>query len=165
MVRLPKSLVAELLSPAALALAEREIRRLASERQAVSAAKPGRNTGKISKLDQQISQLERFRSEGVLSPDVAGAAIAKASADRQELTAAETAGDTRLLDRVVQMLPRAAEAYWAQVARVREVLSDEKAVHTARVALRELLGGPVKLRPASDGNYLIAEADTAQPPC
>jgi hypothetical protein len=58
---------------------------------------------------------------------------------------------------IVKMLPRAAEAYRAQVAKIRDVLQDENAVHRARVALRDMLDGPVKLSPSPEGKYLIAE--------
>jgi hypothetical protein len=58
---------------------------------------------------------------------------------------------------IVKMLPRAAEAYRAQVAKIRDVLQDENAVHRARVALRDMLDDPVKLSPSPEGKYLIAE--------
>jgi len=146
-----------LLSPTAVALAEQEIRRLHRDQQTANRDKPGRNAGKVAKLDAQLAQLERLQAEGVLSPDVAGAAIARAKAAREPLLNADAAGDTSKLDRVVKMLPRAAEAYRAQVAKIREVLQDEQAVHRARVALRDLLDGPVKLSPSPEGKYLIAE--------
>jgi hypothetical protein len=155
--KLIQPVVAELLSPEAIALAEKELRRLHREHQAASTAQPGRTNGKLAKLDQQIVQVERLRAEGVLTEDIAAAAIAKANADRRDLAAADTAADSRELARVLKLLPRAAEAYRAQVAEVREALTDEKRVHRARVALRELLGGAVKLRPAPDAKYLIAE--------
>ncbi len=150
-------IVEGLLSPAAVTLAEQEIKRLHREQQTANQDKPGRNAAKIAKLDAQLAQLEKLQADGVLSPDVAGAAIAKAKADREPLVTADDTGDTMKLNRIVKMLPRAADAYRAQVEKIREVLQDEKAVHRARVALRDLLDGPVKLRPSPEGRYLVAE--------
>ena len=150
--RLLAPIVEGLLSPAAVALAEQEIRRLHREEQTANRDKPGRNAGKVAKLDAQLAQLERLLADGVLSPDVAGAAIERAKSDRATLHATDAAGDSHKLDRVVKMLPRAAEAYRAQVAKIREALGDETAVHPARVALRDLLDGPVKLSPSLRGS-------------
>lgn len=93
----------------------------------------------------------------MLSPDVAGAAVAKAETDRRELAAADTGTHGYQLDKVLKMLPRAAAAYRPQVAQPREALTDEWTVHRERAALREQFGSPVKLRPATDGKHLIAE--------
>lgn len=111
-----------LLSPAAIVLAVQEIRRLHREDQAANRDKPGRNAGKVSKLDAQLGQLERLLTDGVLSPEVAGAAIGKAKEERAAFMAADASGDTQKLNQVVRMLPRAAESYRAQVANIREVL-------------------------------------------
>ena len=150
-------IVEGLLSPAAVALAEQEIRRLHREQQTENRDRPGRNAAKVAKLDAQLVQLERLQAEAILSPDVAGAAITKANGDREQLLTADAVGDTSKLDRIVKILPRVADAYRAQVEKAREVLREERAVHRARAALRDLLDGPVKLRTSPEGKHLIAE--------
>ncbi len=55
-------------SPAAVSLAEQRNRRLHRERQNATRDKPGRNAGKVTKLDVQLAQLERLQAEGVCKP-------------------------------------------------------------------------------------------------
>lgn len=61
--------------------------------------------------------------------------------------AAGSKADSRQLEHIVNMVPKAAEAYRAQVRKMREVLAEERAAHRGRAALRELFGGTVKLHP------------------
>jgi hypothetical protein len=49
------------------------------------------------------------------------------------------------------------ETYTAGVARLQEILSEPDNVRVARNAMRELLGGPIRLGPPAEANHLLAE--------
>ena len=78
-------------------------------------------------------------------------------ADRDALDQANTQAQDRGLDKVVRMLPRIADAYRRQVKSLMDGSADQRAVHSARAALRDLFGGPVRLIPAESGDHLLAE--------
>jgi hypothetical protein len=56
----------------------------------------------------------------------------------------------------------AAKAYREQVARIRDTLANPVAVHRARAAISELVGGRIKLTPAHSRDHLVAEINLDQ---
>jgi site-specific DNA recombinase len=149
--------VTQLLSPEAIALAGKEMQRVYRERKGTPQVLPKKHAAEVAKLDRQLEELERLKREGVLSKDVAAAAAEKARSDRAALLKASEQGQLRDIDRVVRMLPKAAEAYRQTVGQITVALSDPRRIHRARAALRELLGESIPLAPAPSGDHLIAE--------
>jgi hypothetical protein len=93
--------------------------------------------------------------EGVLSGLVAAAAIEKARQERGAILASVDTKASTEVDRVIRMLPRAAEAYRQTIKDMATVLGDPRRIHKARADLREILGDTIPLRP--EGDYLVAE--------
>ena len=145
--------VEQLLSPEAVALAGKEMQRLYRESQALPAPTPQKHAAQLARLDRQIEELERLKREGVLSGGVADAAIEKVRADHASLLAAVDTKQSKDVDRVVRMLPKAADAYRKTVADMGSALGDERRIHKARAALRELLGESIPLAPAAPGPF------------
>ncbi len=149
--------VEQLLSPAAITLAAKEMQRLYRERQAVPAMAPKKHAAQLARLDRQIEELERLEREGVLTGAVAAAAKEKARADRAALLASNDKGEAREVERVVRMLPQAAAEYRKTVAEMGSALGDARRIHQARAALREILGDSIPLTPDRAGRHLVAE--------
>ena len=149
--------VEQLLSPEAVALAQKEMRRIARERQAGATPAPKKHNAQVARLDRQVEELERLLKDGVLSEAVAASAIDTARAERTALLSAADGSASKAIERVVTMLPKAAETYRQTVAEMRTVLRDARRIHRARAALRELLGESIPLAPAASGDYLVAE--------
>lgn len=128
-----------MLSPAAIEHAVRTMRALARTEA------PVENVD-TAQIEAQIAELERLRAAGVLSPEIAGAALARA---HRELEVARRPRRTN-----VQAEVFGAEAEYREAA---EALSDAikgDDVPAAREALKAMLG-PITLRP--QGNRLEAE--------
>jgi DNA invertase Pin-like site-specific DNA recombinase len=94
-----------------------------------------------AKLDAQIAELERLRASGVLSADIAGAALQKAYKERD--------AGSRKSKRKAEPLKDAVEAYRATVREMRKVL-EAGDIPAARDALLLMLDGPLQLRPKGD---------------
>lgn len=60
------------------------------------------------------------------------------------------------------MLPKAAKVYRAQTTTIRETLADPLAVHRARAAISELVGGHITQTPANSRDHLAAEVNLNQ---
>lgn len=126
--RILAPVVQELLSPAAI---EEAVRQMRAHR-----AKALRESGD----DRELAELRRLVREGVLSPEVAAPAIAEAR------RRAETAS--------LQLGPAPTPEVWrAAVSRMREILTGRD-VDAARECLRELIG-TVRCVPA--GDHVVAE--------
>jgi site-specific DNA recombinase len=95
--------IRELLSPEAVALASETIQRLYRERQAQPARTPRKQNAQVARLDRQIEDLERLVRDGVLTAEVAAAAIERARAERSGLMATAYGQAVKRLDQVVRM--------------------------------------------------------------
>jgi hypothetical protein len=102
---------------------------------------------KTANLDAQIAELERLRASGVLSADIAEAALQKAYKERD--------ARSRKSERKAEPLKDAVEAYRATVREMRKVL-EAGDIPAARDALLLMLDGPLQLRP--QGARLVAAA-------
>jgi site-specific DNA recombinase len=102
-------------------------------------------TGEAALLDERIKRLRKRLKEGDpdLDADELEVAIEKAEAKRAALAAAPAT--QRDADRVVMMLPKAAEAYRRMVGL--GLTKDPEAAAQARTVLRQLVGGGIKLVP------------------
>jgi site-specific DNA recombinase len=127
-----------LLAPEARAFALAEMARLA--RLEADAPSP-----ELAKVEAQIGELERLKREGVLSAEIAGAALSRAYRDRDAARRATAP--------VSDVLFGADGAYAATVADLWRLVEGDD-MGAARGALRDLVG-PVKLHPA--GDHLVAE--------
>lgn len=126
-----------LLSPEAVGHAVRVMREMAKA-EAISPAP------ELTRIDQQIAELERLRAAGTLSPEIAGAALARAHRERDH---------ARRPVAVADPLFGAEDAYSEVVDDMRRAIEGDD-VSTARDALRSMLG-PIKLHPRE--NHLAAE--------
>jgi hypothetical protein len=103
-------------------------------------------------LEARIARLrERLdRGDPDLTADELLAAIEKAEAKRAKLLAASPDGKVtfKLLDR----LPKAGALYRRQI--VEGLAGDPRAAAKARILLRELFGGEIRLTPQADGGLL-----------
>ena len=124
---------------------------------ATPAPAPKQHAAQLARLDRQIEQVERLRREGVLDGPVATAAASKARSEREALLSSADRREVKKIDRVVKMLPKAAEEYRKTVTEMSTSLKDPRLIHRARTALRELLGDTIHLSPAPSGDHLIAE--------
>jgi site-specific DNA recombinase len=127
-----------LLGPEAEAHALRTMRQLACGDAETSAPE-------TTKLDVQIAELEKLRASGVLSPEIAGAALERAYRDRDTARRPNKAADPLL---------GAEREYRETVRAMREALGSED-IPTARDALQSMLEGPIRLQPR--GGQLVAE--------
>ena len=127
----------DLLSPAAVTHALETMRKLAT----ADATAPA---PELEKLDAQIAELERLRSVGVLSHDIAGAALSRAYRERDKAVRPSKAIDP---------LFGAESEYRETVEAMRGAIAGED-IPVARDALRSLLA-PIRLHPR--GDHLAAE--------
>jgi DNA invertase Pin-like site-specific DNA recombinase len=135
--RILETIIDRWLSPEAIEYAVKCMRDMAKE----EAAAPGPD---LTKIDAQIAELERLRDAGVLSPEIAGAALARAYRERNQARRTRT---------VVDPLFGAGNEYKATVLGMRDLIQGED-VPAAREALRAILG-QIKLYP--QGDSLAAE--------
>lgn len=98
----------------------------------------------LARIEAQIAELERLRAAGVLSPEIAGAALARAHREREQ---------ARRPSNVVDPLFGAEAEYLATVEAMREAIQGDD-IPVAREALRAMVG-PIRLHP--QGNHLVAE--------
>lgn len=105
----------------------------------------------LARLDSQIAELERLRASGVLSAEIAGAALTRAHRDRDA---------ARRPANIVQPLFGAEDEYVAVVEGLFGVIEGDD-VPVAREALRDILG-PIRLHP--EGSYLVAELSAGRLP-
>jgi len=128
-----------ILSPEAIAHAVRVMRELAKAE--ASAPAP-----ELARIEAQIAELERLRAAGILSPEIAGAALARAYREREQAK--------RPSKIVAPLFGAEAEAeYVATAEAMRESITGDD-IPVAREALREILG-PIRLHPRED--HLVAE--------
>ena len=109
---------------------------------------------KLLALEDRIGRLRaRLRSgDPDMAADELQLGIDRAEAKRQELL--DSAPAARASAKVLTMLPRAAVAYRRQIAEGLD--GDARAASRARAAIRQLVGGEIKLLPDRKGGYLIA---------
>ena len=146
----------QLLSPAAIKLAVDEIRRL-SRQSSETSTNPPELAAKIARLDRQIEQLSTMLKDGTLAPTIAGVALQKAHEERADALAARQHKGEIEVEKIVRILPKAAQGYLAQVRAIRQGHAEEAVIHRSRAVLSALFGGVVRLVPADTGDHLIAE--------
>jgi hypothetical protein len=141
-------------------LAPDRVQRMAKELQAEYAARLRAQVTQVEKapkelleLDNRIGRLrERMeRGDPDMPRDELQAAIDRADAKRVDLKNAVTQ-KTDLSDKVLSALPRAAALYKRQIAL--GLAGDRRAADKARVLLRNLFGGHIRLAPQPDGGLI-----------
>lgn len=98
----------------------------------------------LARVEAQIAELERLRASGTLSPEIAGAALARAYRERDQAKRAS---------KVVDPLFGAEDVYTETVEAMRDAIQGDD-VPAAREALRGIVG-PIRLHP--EGGQLFAE--------
>ncbi len=142
----------ELLAPARVEKMAQEMRRYFAERMKAVRAKDSERPQELADLDARISRLRvRLKSgDPDLSRDDITAAIERVEAQRAEIEAAQPL--ERASAKVVAMLPKAAALFRAQVQAGLD--GDAHAAGRARVVLRELFGGKIRLAPEPKGGLV-----------
>jgi site-specific DNA recombinase len=146
----------ELCSPAAVKHFSTEYTRRCNEQHTSAREQLRKTPAKVTKLDAEIVELEEMIRSGRLSPAIAGAALAKARADRAALSGAKDNADAQAQSKVVRLMPRAAEALSKKLDDLAGSLSDPAIVQRARPLIHAYFGGTVKVRPADSGEHLVA---------
>jgi hypothetical protein len=100
--------------------------------------------------------------DGRLSPAIAGAALEQARTERKALLNAESRSEERAQTKVMRLYPKAADAFLAQIEKLRESLEDPEIIARARPLVHGFFGGSVKVRP--EGKQLIAEVELSALP-
>ena len=77
--------------------------------------------------------------------------------ERAAIEHVDVKSEERGLEKVVRLLPRIAEAYRRQVRSLMDGAAEPRTVNATRAALRDLLGGSVRLIPAESRDHLLAE--------
>jgi hypothetical protein len=132
----------------------REMQAYYTERTRAAEARAVAVPRELADLDARITRLrERLgRGDPDMAPDEIQAAIDRAEEKRRELEAAQPAA--RAGAKVLAMLPKAAALYRAQIEAGLD--GDARAAAKARIILRGLFGGKIRLLPQLDGG-LVAE--------
>lgn len=143
----------DLFHPAAIAEFKREVSRALTEQKRKQKPDLGATRRKLGEVEKQIERMVAAIKAGAFS-EALKAELDKAEAERKQLQAALNV-DTRELDKVADMLPRALDNY-------RELVEDlgaatQREVARARTQIKHMLGGEVRLVPAEDRSHLVAE--------
>jgi site-specific DNA recombinase len=117
-----------------------------------NSAKGSERPKELADLDARLTRLRaRLRSgDPDLSPDDIAAAIERAEAQRRDVEATQPL--EKASAKVVAMLPKAATMFRAQVNAGLD--GDAHAAGRARVVLRELFGGEIRLKPEPKGGLV-----------
>jgi hypothetical protein len=139
----------DLLSPERVQRMAKEMQRSYLEAARATQARAAEAPRELEDLAARIERLRERLRRG--DPDMTGdeieAAIDRAEAKRRELQNQQPAAKQSA--KILTMLPRAAEAYRRQIAQGLD--GDEREALKARVLLRELFGGEVRLVPLEGG--------------
>jgi site-specific DNA recombinase len=122
------------------------------EKLSLHAAKAVEAPRNLSELEARIARLrERLRrGDPDMAPDEIQAALERAESKRRELE--EMQPEAVLSYRLPEHLPQAAELYRGQI--IAALAGDSRATSKARVMLRELFSGEIRLQPQPDGGLL-----------
>jgi len=149
-----RPIVDELLSPETIEEMVKEIRAYYDERMAELRAKRTKLPAEVEELNKRITRLQErlkvgdpdFTAEELLS------IIQKAETMRTELLASEP--EAKRMGKVLNALPAAAGQYHDQIRK--GLKGNPTEAGRARIAVRKLLGGDVKLLPAKGGGHRVA---------
>lgn len=146
----------ELLSPARISRMVVEMEAYYSEQLRLRAAKATDAPKELRELEARIARLrERLRAgDPDLTADELQGAIERAEAKRTELL--QALPDAKVSYKLLAKLPQAAALYRSQI--MEGLDGDPRAALKARVILRELFGGQIRLQPQKGGG-LIAHWD------
>lgn len=151
-----KPLYEKLLAPKEVKKAVAEMRRYYQQRVRASGDDAKNAPQEVVDLDQQIARLKKRQStDKDMSSEDIQSVIDKKVLRRAELIALQRPIAHKRADSVIAMLPRAAQLYRDEI---RAGLSgdDPEAVAKARVTLREMLGGNVRLERGPEPGSLYA---------
>jgi site-specific DNA recombinase len=143
----------DLFHPAAVAEFKREVTRALTEHKRKQKPDLAAVRRKLAEVEKQIGHIIAAIKAGAFSEQLKGE-LDGAEAERKQLQAALNV-DTREVDKVADMLPRALDNY-------RELVEDlgdatQREVARARTQIKHMLGGEVRLTPAEDRTHLVAE--------
>ena len=143
----------DLFHPAAIEEFKRETTRLLAEHRRAKRPDTDALRRDLAKVEKAVERIVEAIKDGALVAELK-AEMPKLEAERARLLA-ELNVDTRELDRVAEMLPRAMDTY-------RELVEDlgaatQREVARARSQIKHMLGGEVRLVPAEDRSHLVAE--------
>jgi DNA repair exonuclease SbcCD ATPase subunit len=142
----------DLLAPASIRQIRQDMQAYFLERARAQESKATEAPRELQELSARIARLrERLKSgDPDLPPDELQAAIDRAEAKRQELLARQPAA--KHTDRVLNLLPRAAEAARREI--LAALAGDSRAALKARVILREAYEGEIRLVPDAQGGLV-----------
>lgn len=139
-----------LLSPARVEKMGKEIQRLYAQRIETRQTRSAQAPRELQEIDARLARLrERLqRGDPDMTTDEIQVAIDRADQKRAELAKAQP--DAKQAAKVLAALPKAAELYRRQVAD--GLGGNARAALKARVFLRDLFGGSIRLAPGTDGS-------------
>jgi site-specific DNA recombinase len=149
-----KPLVEVLLAPKMVAEMVTEMRKYLAEKLDESKAANTKRPAAVAELDERIARLQTRLKNG--DPDLAQdelmGIIERAQAKREELLTAQP--EAKRHAKVLHAVPQAAKQYRDQIGKW--LRGNPTEIGRARVAVRQLLGKEIVLRPAKDGTHLVA---------
>jgi site-specific DNA recombinase len=144
-----------LLDPKVVVLMAKEIEREFNRRLAELENRAASRPAELTELDARIARLRARLRAG--DPDMAAdelqAGIERAEAKRTDLQGDQPAA--RATAKVLSMLPKAADAYRRQIAAGLD--GSPRSAARARAAIRQLVGGEIRLEPDYQAGHLIAK--------
>jgi hypothetical protein len=144
----------ELLAPEVINEMAAEMRRYHAELMAEAQSETAKRPTAVLELDSRIARL-RDRLKGGdpdMTPDDLLAVIERAEVKREELLSLQP--EAKRHDKILHGLPRAAQQYRDQITK--GLTGDPKEAGLARIAVRQLLGNEITLKPAKGGKHLVA---------
>jgi site-specific DNA recombinase len=149
-----KPIVDELLAPKLVDEMVTEMRRYFDEKLSEAKAATAARPAAVAEMDARIVRLQDRLKNG--DPDMAhdeiAAIIDKVRAKRDELLSAQP--EAKRNAKVLHALPAAAKQYRDQIAK--GLQGNQTEAGRARVAVRQLLGNAITLKPAKGGGHLVA---------
>jgi hypothetical protein len=140
-----KSMIVEMLSPARVEKMAREMQKAFNERQRASEAKAVEKPRELAELDARLDRLRAQLKSGDpdLTPADLAAAIERVEGQRRETEAAQPTAKASA--KILSILPKAAALYRKQIADGLD--GDARAAAKARILLKDLFGGKIRLKP------------------
>jgi DNA invertase Pin-like site-specific DNA recombinase len=149
-----KPIVDELLAPSVVDEMVKEMRTYYAQRMADAKTEKAKAPAEVQELDERITRLRTRLKAG--DPDMAAddimAVIEKVEARRAELLSVQP--EAKHHAKLLRALPAAAKQYRDQITK--GFGGNVIEAGRARVAVRQLLGGYIILRPAKDRSHLVA---------
>ena len=135
-------------------LMAKEIQQMYAARMAGLQQKSAERPAELTALEERIGRLRRRlrNSDPDMPADELQLAVDRAEGKRAELLASQPTAKASV--KVLTMLPRAAAAYRRQIAD--GLAGDVRAAARARAAVRQLVGGKIKLLPDRKAGHLVA---------